>query len=233
MSPTGLFLIFILLFIPLSFFLTWSLDCFQSSTTFSSKNDERVPITLYAMSQCPDAVVCEDLFRKVLRKVNHITKLQIDYIGRFAEDKREQDPSTLRVICKHGEQECFGNILELCSQHVFPAPIYQRRFLEFLYCLNRDISQKGTHDYTRKCAEYIGLDYTPIAACANDSTLGPLLLIESVKRTQAANVTKSCTIFINGKQRCIRDGGWYECPDGYGVDDFVRIIKEVHGLYEA
>ena len=37
---------------------------------------------------------------------------------------------------------------------------------------------------------------------------------------------KSCTIIINGKQRCIRDGTWYDCPDGHRVEDFVRIIQE-------
>jgi hypothetical protein len=40
---------------------------------------------------------------------------------------------------------------------------------------------------------------------------------------------KSCTIIINGKQRCIRDGSWYDCPDGHSVDDFVRIIQEEAG----
>ena len=37
---------------------------------------------------------------------------------------------------------------------------------------------------------------------------------------------KSCTIIINGRQRCIRDGSWYDCPDGHSVDDFVRLIQE-------
>lgn len=37
---------------------------------------------------------------------------------------------------------------------------------------------------------------------------------------------KSCTIIINGKQRCIRDETWYDCPDGHRVEDFVRIIEE-------
>ncbi|CAG8473154.1 1951_t:CDS:2 [Ambispora gerdemannii] len=173
------------------------------------------------MSLCPDAVMCEAVFRKVLERVNEITSLSIDYVARF-----EPGPgSESRIACKHGEKECFGNILELCFQNSYPPPTYQRNFFRFLRCLNRDLSKKGTHSYTERCVSQVGLDYTPIAECA-DSALGKQLLRESVMRTYASNVTKSCTIFVNEKQRCIRDGSWYDCPDGHRVSDFIKTIED-------
>lgn len=58
-------------------------------------------------------------------------------------------------------------------------------------------------------------------------------LRESVQRTAADGVQKSCTIRIDstvkkgGRRECVVDGGvWRGCDDGHSPSDFVRVIEE-------
>ena len=54
------------------------------------------------------------------------------------------------------------------------------------------------------------------------------MFIESIQRTEEHQASKSCTIFINGQKACIKDGDWYDCPEGHSVEDFVRLIKNAY-----
>lgn len=57
------------------------------------------------------------------------------------------------------------------------------------------------------------------------------MLKASFERSSEANVTKSCTIRLDGEERCIRDGGeWKQCEAGHSVEDLVADIVE---LYDA
>jgi len=82
-------------------------------------------------------------------------------------------------------------------------------------------------NYTRDCAKEIDADFTLIEQCATSHN-GQKLLKDSIARTNYAKVEASCTVYIDGKQRCIRDGEWYECPDGHEVEDFVRMVEEAY-----
>ncbi|CAG8473769.1 1559_t:CDS:2, partial [Racocetra fulgida] len=59
-----------------------------------------------------------------------------------------------------------------------------------------------------------GVDYTPVDKCAT-SDVGKNLFVKSVSITESYGVTKSCTIYIDGKLRCIKDGFWYNCLGGH------------------
>jgi hypothetical protein len=41
----------------------------------------RVPVTLGVMSQCPDAMLCESVFDRVLKEVMDIVDMQLTYLG--------------------------------------------------------------------------------------------------------------------------------------------------------
>ncbi|KAI4173809.1 MAG: hypothetical protein LQ348_006479 [Seirophora lacunosa] len=57
------------------------------------------------------------------------------------------------------------------------------------------------------------------------------LLEQSVERSQAAGVTKSCTVRVDDKMWCIRDGGeWKDCENG---SDVRSLVKEVEKLYSG
>ena len=80
------------------------------------------------------------------------------------------------------------------------------------------------------CALEHGLSFEKINDCiSNEDVHGINLLRKSVERSRENNVTKSCTVRLAGKVRCIRDGGvWKDCEGGSEVDDLVRDVKELY-----
>ena len=50
-----------------------------------------------------------------------------------------------------------------------------------------------------------------------------------MERSSENNVTKSCTVRLAGKVRCIRDDGmWKDCEGGSEVGDLVRDVRELY-----
>jgi hypothetical protein len=74
-----------------------------------------------------------------------------------------------------------------------------------------------------------GIDFQELNSCISDEGEGIDLLRSSVQRSQENNITRSCTVRLAGKVRCIRDGGkWYDCPGGSSVAELVREINELY-----
>jgi len=177
------------------------------------------------MSQCPDAILCESVFDSVVQEVGGKIDLSLTFIGAI----NASDPD-FGVTCKHGAGECAGNVHELCASKYEPF----EKWWPFVQCENKlPRSEIGTPKATLGCAAATGIEWTegPAGACAGhdgaaDGEEGVQLLKESVKVTASLGITKSCTIVINGKQACIRDSEWYECPGGHEPEDFVRQIEE-------
>jgi hypothetical protein len=75
-------------------------------------------------------------------------------------------------------------------------------------------------------AEKQGKTYGQIADCLIDGT-GVKLHAKSAARTSSLGITTSCTIYIDNKARCVRDGNeWKNCPGGSSIEDFVKTINE-------
>ena len=84
-------------------------------------------------------------------------------------------------------------------------------------------------DLVESCALEHGVDFQKVNSCISDEGEGINLLRDSIQRSQEHNVTKSCTVRLAGKVRCIRDGGeWYDCPGGSDVTDLVRDINDLY-----
>lgn len=65
----------------------------------------------------------------------------------------------------------------------------------------------------------------------DDGAYGMGMLRDSVTRSAKLGVSTSCTVRLNGKTRCVRDGGeWSHCEDGSEPEDLVKDIKK---LYKA
>ncbi|KAL0084170.1 hypothetical protein J3Q64DRAFT_1735977 [Phycomyces blakesleeanus] len=176
-----------------------------------------VPIELFVMSKCPDKVYCESVIAQVLEEVRVPVTLSIDYIG--TTDK--YDP--LRTTCMHGPSECLGNKQELCFKRLNPDI---KSWFPFDLCLNRNYDKIGTSDSLfRACVNEQGKNANAVHSCAT-SQFGARLLSESVQHTKSLGIRKSCTIFINHKLRCVRDGEWKDCEGGYKVSDFVQTIED-------
>ncbi|KAI0939272.1 hypothetical protein AcV5_000737 [Taiwanofungus camphoratus] len=187
--------------------------------------DTKVPVTLGVMSRCPDALLCESVFDHVLKRVGDKVDLSLSFIG--AINSTEPD---FGVTCKHGPEECAGNVHELCVMKY--APMFQ--FWEFVQCQNYQGSEKiGLPETALQCANTAKIDWEPsgAGACAGldgsgKAAEGVKLLQNSVRKSKEMGIQKSCTILINGKQVCIHDETWKECENGHAPHDFIRQINE-------
>jgi len=184
-------------------------------------NARRVQVDLGVMSRCPDARLCEAVFDDVLKtpgipdKVN----LTLNYIATVDEHEKPYG-----MVCKHGALECAGNIHQLCVQSHVPSLLTRYSFLTTQNYLAP--SRIGELDYAKRCAAAVRIDWegSGVAKCVQGRE-GTRLLKESAERTKEMGVSKSCTILIEGRVRCIHDGSWYDCDEGHEVGDFVRSIE--------
>ncbi|WWD17678.1 hypothetical protein CI109_102119 [Kwoniella shandongensis] len=208
----------------------------------------KVNLSLFVMSRCPDARLCEDLFEEVFKTDGVFDKVNLDmnYIGHI----NKTEP--LGVSCKHGPIECLGNAHQLCAYHHLPIEDYWA----FVQCQNFPSSfpkEIGELSFAKRCIETIGADWweSGVGECAqgklkhNDTSSpashdverqlgkeGRKLLRKNIKRTVKRKVERSCTIEIQstlvnaGKRTCAVDGGvWSGCDDGHTASDFVRVIE--------
>ncbi|GAA6008850.1 GILT family protein [Rhodotorula paludigena] len=122
---------------------------FHSSASPSSTR--LVPVALGVMSKCPDAMLCENVWDRVLEtrvggaggvlvpggggggggggkegdvprgEVSELVSMELVYIG------RENKTATHGVTCMHGDSECVGNMQQLCAaKHWTPADAASR-----------------------------------------------------------------------------------------------------------
>lgn len=182
----------------------------------------RVPLEAHIMSKCPDAKDClNDLILPVMMRVSEKVDFTTSYIGTPTENDG--------VDCKHGPAECMGNILELCAARLYPDPKIN---LGFTMCLTRDYQEIPQRELVQACALEHAIDFGKLNECANKDygAFGVQLLRESVQRSTEAGVTKSCTVRLDNKIYCIRDGGeWKDCPGGPGVNDLVIAVEKLYG----
>ncbi|KAH9918211.1 uncharacterized protein BXZ73DRAFT_53124 [Epithele typhae] len=204
----------------------------QPQAPWTAGDPVKVPVILGVMSACPDAILCETVFDRVLARAAGKMDLQLTFVG--TPDASVPDWG---VDCKHGALECAGNVQELCA--IAHAPFEQ--WWNFVHCQNFEGRyQVGRPETALKCAKAAGLDWENggVGACAGASgdgkgEEGVRLLRESVRQTAAMGIEKSCTVMINGKQVCVRDGEWRECEQGHTSEDFVRQIEAEYNKLNA
>lgn len=189
--------------------------------------DVKVPVVLGVMSRCPDAILCESVFDHVLKRVGNKVDLSLSFIGSI--NPSEPD---FGVTCKHGPEECAGNVHELCVQkYATPTQSW-----EFVQCLNYQGKDKiGLPQTALQCSSTHNIDWegSSVGACAGTDGSGKAaegvqLLQESVRASHSLGIVNSCTIMINGKQVCIHDETWKQCENGHSPHDFVRQINEAY-----
>ncbi|WWC66195.1 uncharacterized protein I206_100096 [Kwoniella pini CBS 10737] len=213
----------------------------------------KVNVSLYVMSRCPDARICENVFESVIQKEGILDKidLSIGYIG----TPNKTEP--LGVTCKHGQIECIGNSHQLCLYKHLPID----KAYAIIQCQNYPSSfpkEIGTIESIKKCVNTVGIDWikSGIGKCIQSENFNQtsksiinlktkdeevkklgkeakILLKENVQKVYEKGIKTSCTIDIDstiekyGKRRCIVDGGvWKGCDDGHTPQDFIRVIEE-------
>ncbi|KAJ1680030.1 hypothetical protein EV182_000821 [Spiromyces aspiralis] len=176
----------------------------------------RVPVDLYVMSKCPDALLVEDMFNTIVYDLAPIMDLKLHYIA------QPSDNATYGVICKHGDSECRGNIDELCAYTHHRHDL--KKWWGFVACLNRHQKLIGLDDHmTMACATSADLDIGAFHHCRNGPE-GRELLKNSARETAREGVKISATLYLNHWLRCVEDSGWKYCPGGHTIEDFERDI---------
>lgn len=184
--------------------------------------DDKVVLELFVMSLCPDAEFCESHFDKLLDKLHPIVHVRTEYIQKEAGG---------RVTCPHGDAECDGNRFQLCVQEHVPPAHNRDWYMKFLVCLWEGDENASSNPKVDKCLDKVGAmgpDRKAMTVCIRNNE-GAELMKKSAAVTAARGMQRSCTVAIEGKKRCIRDGGrWYDCKGGSGDGDFTRSICDAY-----
>lgn len=169
-----------------------------------------------------DARFCESEFARLTANMSSLVAVRTEYIAYPNADGS--------VGCMHGAGECAGNLQQLClGQHV-PADKNAAWFVPALLCHgNGDVSDVG---HMKGCMDKAGVTadvQAKVTACIAGPE-GKQLSLKSAQEVAARGVKKSCTVYIGGKRRCIRDGGrYYDCPGGSSDAEFVASICAAAG----
>jgi hypothetical protein len=130
------------------------------------------------------------------------------------------------VECKHGQTECLGDITMLCAASSYPDP---KLYLGFANCLTNDYAEIPARSLIEDCALEHGLDFDVLNDCMSKESgaFGMGLLRDSVQHSSDVNVTTSCTIRLDGKTRCVADGGKFkDCEGGEKPEDLIKDIEQ-------
>ncbi|TVY23617.1 hypothetical protein LHYA1_G007631 [Lachnellula hyalina] len=180
-----------------------------------------VPLEAHIMSKCPDAKDClQQLILPAMMQIVDKVNFTLSYIG--------TPTANDGVECLHGPEECLGNIIELCANSLYPDP---KIYLGFTMCLTKDYHDIPQKSLLEDCALEHGIDFEELNECAtrDDGGFGMGMLRDSVRRSTDAGVTKSCTVRLDEKIYCVRDGGqWKDCPNGSGVNDLVIAVQKLY-----
>ncbi|KAI4255799.1 MAG: hypothetical protein LQ352_002399 [Teloschistes flavicans] len=193
----------------------------ESSLSVKSRNRSLVPLEAHIMSKCPDARDClQDLVVPAMEQVVDKVDFTLSFIGSV--------DSNDSVHCKHGATECLGNMLALCAINLYPHdPVI---YLGFSNCLISTYSKIPSRELVEPCALEHGIPFEDLNACVSEEGKGLDLLTDSIERSEAAGVKRSCTVRVDNQIWCVRDGGqWKDCPGGSEVNN---LVKEVERLYE-
>lgn len=132
------------------------------------------------------------------------------------------------VQCMHGQTECLGNIISLCAAREYPDP---KLHLGFTNCMINDYPEIPKRQLIEDCALEHGLDFDVLNDCMSKDTgaYGMGLLRDSVKHSQDVGAGISCTVRLDDKVRCVRDGGqWKDCEDGHKPEDLIADIERLY-----
>ncbi|KAK9767080.1 hypothetical protein K7432_003390 [Basidiobolus ranarum] len=190
----------------------------QSPFRIETFTPATVPVDLYVMSKSSDAVQCEEIFGGILDQIGSIVNLNIYYIG------KEENGSH---VCKHGEQECRGNKMQLCAKALYRWHQTPSAWFRLIQCQNQDYHAIGTDASLEYCSLKKNMSFKKLRDCT-DGPYGARLLSQSFTEAQEKGISTSCTMVINQQVRCVHDSTWMNCDGGHEVADFVRDICAVY-----
>jgi hypothetical protein len=110
------------------------------------------------------------------------------------------------------EQEDDGGVIPTNPEGITLNPIFPG--MSFVSAQNYyDPRKIGQEEYAISSLKSIGYSWTEsgVADCVEGEQGKELLLASVVRSRDELKQSKSCTILVGGKKRCVHDGGWYDC----------------------
>ena len=115
-------------------------------------------------------------------------------------------------------------MIELCAAHLYPDP---KIYLGFTMCLTRQYDDIPERSLIEDCALEHSIPMEKLDACIDqdEGEFSKNMLRDSFERSADAAVSKSCTVRLNDRIRCIRDDGeWKDCEEGSNATDLVADV---------
>jgi interferon gamma-inducible protein 30 len=153
------------------------------ATLSVSLADDRVQIYLYFESLCPG---CRQFITGSFKEAIYTADFDkiCDYkIFPYGNAHQRQVGDEWVFTCQHGEDECYGNLLENCALKYIP---FNENY-KYVICLEEIIdSVSGWDEAAQQCATEFGIDLKPIYSCIQGKE-GNELVHETADATDALN----------------------------------------------
>ncbi|UZJ56774.1 hypothetical protein CBS101457_006094 [Exobasidium rhododendri] len=200
---------------------------------------KRVDVSIGVMSLCPDALYFENAFSRTIEQVNKKINLSLHYIA------TQNKSAPYGASCKHGDEECQGDIQQLCvidalkgskagKRYDLSPSDAQRLWWDFVQCENSfgGLKRIGQESLVKQCLGAIGgvlhWEEDGIQECC-EGPRGKQLLIESLEEVEKRKISNSATLQIEGETICVRDNAqWKQCSNGHDTSDWVKQIEEAY-----
>jgi hypothetical protein len=162
------------------------------------KREQKVDVTIGVMSRCPDALYFENAFKGTMERVNKKINLSLSFIA------TENKSAPFGADCKHGYEECRGDIHQLCvidslkpskagKRYDLSPSDAQKLWWDFVQCENYGgLRRIGEVSLAKECIGAIGgvpdWEKNGIEDCV-EGPKGKQLLLESLKEVQKRKIT--------------------------------------------
>ncbi|KAM5476992.1 hypothetical protein MauCBS54593_000263 [Microsporum audouinii] len=232
-------------------------------TATSSDESKRVPFEAHIMSKCPDAQFClRELVVPTMEQVHRKVDFRLSFIGQASNDSSAvsclhgppECVGNMLMLCAANLPYPPRIAGSSSSSDTTPCPNYETtpvvRYLGFTNCMISEYQDIPDRALVHDCALEYGISFNALNQCASrqsdegdeardgqgDCDRGPsglALMRKSFQHSAEAGVTKSCTVRVNNKFWCIRDGGaWTDCGEGGERSNVPVLVKEIERLWD-
>jgi len=89
----------------------------ENNLNFIVPNDDRVRIDLYTESLCPGCMQVITTSLKTALNTKDFDKIADIHVWIYGNAHETQQGGKWVFTCQHGDDECYGNLLETCAQN--------------------------------------------------------------------------------------------------------------------